>query len=84
MPQLLAALVDYQKVAESDSKAGLIFSPTPNLTTVGLLYAAPVVRPGLFEKFYSIPAYQTLVSSNIGTEQELSVGFSSPASKPTR
>ncbi|KAG6995617.1 DNA-directed RNA polymerase III subunit rpc5 [Physcia stellaris] len=84
MPQLLAALVDYQKIAESDSKAGLIFSPTSNLTTVGLLYAAPVVRPGLFEKFYSIPAYQTLVSSNIGTEQELSVGFSSPASKPTR
>ena len=84
MPQLLAALVKYQKVAESDSKAGLIFSPSPNSTTVGLMYAAPIARPSIFENFYSIPVYHSPVPSNIGTEQELSVGFSSPATTPTR
>ncbi|KAL8897719.1 MAG: hypothetical protein Q9207_007071 [Kuettlingeria erythrocarpa] len=35
IPQLLAALVEYEGAAEQDSKAGLIFSPTPNLTAVG-------------------------------------------------
>ncbi|KAL8882449.1 MAG: hypothetical protein Q9198_000563 [Flavoplaca austrocitrina] len=53
MPQLLAALVEYEGAAEQDGKAGLVFSPTSNLTTIGLLYAASTVRPNIF-RFTSV------------------------------
>ena len=84
MPRLLAALVEYEAAAELDSKAGLIFSPTQNLTTVGLLYAAPSTRPKVFQSFYSIPVYQAVVPSMIGTEAELSAAFASPTTMPTK
>lgn len=84
MPQLLAALVDYEAAAELDSKAGLIFSSTQNLTTVGLLYAAPLFRPEVFESFYPIPVYQAVVPPTIGTEADLSAAFASPTIVPTK
>lgn len=84
MPELLAALVKYQAAAELDSKAGLIFSPNQNITTVGLLYAAPASRPSVFQSFYAIPVYEALVPSTIGTEAELSASFSSPSTGPTK
>ncbi|KAL8897398.1 MAG: hypothetical protein Q9192_002591 [Flavoplaca navasiana] len=84
MPQLLAALVEYEGAAEQDGKAGLIFSPTSNLTTVGLLYAASTVRPNIFRRFHSIPTYRTLVPAANVTLAELSPAFSSPVEVPTK
>lgn len=84
IPQLLAALVEYEGAAEQDSKAGLIFSPTSNLTAVGLFYAAPAVRPSIFRSFYSIPPYQALVPPKNVTLADLSPAFSSPVEAPTK
>ena len=83
-PELLAALVDYQAAAESDSKAGLIFSPSLNATTVGMFYAVPIARPGIFHRFLSVPSYKSVVPSTIGTEAQLSSAFSSPNTGPTK
>lgn len=84
MPELLAALVEYQAAAELDSKAGIIFSPSLNTTTVGMFYAAPIARPSIFQKFYSIRSYKSVVPSTIGIEAQLSSAFSSPNTGPTK
>ncbi|KAL8692584.1 MAG: hypothetical protein Q9224_003926, partial [Gallowayella concinna] len=83
-PDLLAALVKYQAAAEFDSKAGMTFSPTQNTTTVGLLYAAPVDKPSVFQSFDPLPVSKHLVPPTTGTEEDMSAAYSSPTTRPTK
>lgn len=84
IPELLAALVEYQEAAEDESKAGLIFSPTPNVTTIGLLYAEPVEKPDIFQRFLSIPAQEVFLAATNSTQSDISTSFSSPTEGPTK
>jgi hypothetical protein len=48
---LLRALVDYEAAAAKDSKAGITFSLSLNLSAVGFIYSEPTPRPDVFKSF---------------------------------
>ncbi len=80
---LLRALVDYEAAAAKDSKAGITFSLSLNLSAVGFIYSEPTPRPDVFKSFYSIPSVATQAPSTIGTQAQLALVFTSagPAAK---
>ncbi|KAI0395378.1 hypothetical protein F5Y17DRAFT_424098 [Xylariaceae sp. FL0594] len=72
---LLAAVVEYAKLAEADEAAGLVFNLTPQGGLVGFIYGNATVRPPVYAPFYNITPSATYAPSTVGSWVDLADAF---------
>lgn len=93
--ELLEALVEYQKLAEGDDKANLVFVLSPPSTPstpslVGAFYAASdSPHPAVFAPFYNVTPAASFFGPMVGSIADIATNYNSPqypdpGTQPTR
>lgn len=91
--ELLNALVEYQNLAENDTKCSIVYSLSADSSApqsfVGFLYLDPIEHPAIFSPFYRIKQAKNMTNSTIGTIADLSSKYNNrqypdPGTRPSR
>ena len=69
--QLLVAMIEYQKAAEIDSDASIVFQSFPMQTLMGYIHKGGISWPSTFTPFQNIPYNTTFVNSTVGSPYQL-------------
>lgn len=81
-PELLGALLEYQRSGGQDPKASMVFqlseAKDAALSFVGFMYSDPVEWPSAFSPFYNVTHSSNLINSSIGTLSDLASSFYTP------